>query len=248
MNLLFVCLMRKVNSMRVVRNLAFFDASAWDCVVHADYELGAYEHERLSRCRVRNRSGYAWGSSILSERINDGYAYVALLLDDVRIRTLHVPSMVSLMRSDGIHVASPRVRNSHYSFMQRAHGRELLSVPMVEIFLAVFSLSAWTCLNGMLKQQARYFRHVQGWGFDVCYAAVCHEHSRTSLFTRFEVVHTGPRVTRSAANRRSRQQMVHLKRWVMRHHNRSCLDDRHVVVTGNESRCHSGTMHHCEVP
>ncbi len=191
--------------------------SDWDCTV---LSYGRASPSLFPRCQV---SAYRehWGTLI--RRVSayaEAYAYVALVLDDVKDASVVDPDrMLSVMDAHGAAVISPGVRHSHHmGFMSRAC---LYDTRFIEVFYVIFANRAWRCFTSMFDVYDTN-ESIVGWGFDLCFHSAC---GMKMLYDNRQMTMHGRRLAKND-HEGVEAQMAHLRHHVFDRTGRRCFGPR----------------------
>ena len=123
--------------------------------------------EELQFCHVQYNSGM-WTDHmklITSDhpKINFGrLTHVAILIDDIDVRNVHLTKFLNLMRISGYGMASASFNQWHYPVM---HSRRVCSShrsDFSDILFSVFTIPTWICWLSLITEDNRI-----GWGYEL---------------------------------------------------------------------------------
>lgn len=203
-------------------NLRKFDAHKWSCLVFAmDKPADPLFQERCSVRPYRNETFY---TALL--RLPHEYEHVAVLLDDVRLRSdFDVSAFMRTVRASAVDVASPAVHGSTFRHM-RSGPLAVSPVAFVEVFFAVYSRAAWSCVRGLVGIAAQCGL-TQGWGMDLCLPAYCATRPQHALLAGYAGQHTRRRSR--LAHRRAHLEAKRLSAEIRRLNGTACMDGRRYI-------------------
>ena len=164
--------------------------SSADCLVIV-WNASAMEQvkEELQFCHVQYNSGM-WTDHITlvtsdHPSINFGrLTHVAILIDDIDVRNVHLTKFLNLMRISGYGMASASFNQWHYPVM---HSRRVCSShrsDFSDILFSVFTIPTWICWLSLITEDNRI-----GWGYDLVLSGKCNV--TVGVIDEFEAFHDG---------------------------------------------------------
>jgi hypothetical protein len=126
--------------------------------------------QQQNMCEIVDSQGL-WTHHMMKVN-SSSFTHVAVLMDDVDVTGVRLPSAIATMDYFKLDVASAAMKGWHYAHMHPRSDCIAHAANFVDVLFTLFTADAWRCWQAQLDTSL----NPTGWGYDLTLKHLCHVH------------------------------------------------------------------------